>query len=207
MRYLLPVVAAATALTIGIAPAAATAKHPPQPKGVDSHVSLPLSGHAVLSGNDLAVHGRVRPAGRRPVKVVFSGPGARVLGTTTRADGSFALRWSPDRIGNYAVRAYGVHDRQSRGAASLTRRLTSYRPAGASYYGPGLDGNGVACGGTLMPGTLGVANKTLPCGTRVKLRYRGRSITVPGIDGGPDGAGRAYDLTDATKPRPAFVGV
>ena len=207
MRYLLPVVAAATALTIGIAPAAATAKHHPQPKRVDSHVSLHLSGHAVLSGNDLAVHGRARPAGRRPVKVVFSGPGARVLGTTTRADGSFTLRWSPDRIGNYAVRAYGVHDRQSRGAASLTRRLTSYRPAGASYYGPGLYGNGVACGGTLTPTTLGVANKTLPCGTMVKLRYHGRQITVPVIDRGPYVAGREYDLTEATKDVLGFPGV
>ena len=58
--------------------------------------------------------------------------------------------------------------------ASAPRHLTSYRQAGASFYGPGLYGNGVACGGTLMPGTLGVAHKTLPCGTMVKLRYHGR---------------------------------
>ena len=66
----------------------------------------------------------------------------------------------------------------------------------ASYYGPGLYGNGVACGGTLLPGTLGVANKTLPCGTMVRLRYHGRSVTVPVIDRGPYVAGRDYDLTD-----------
>jgi rare lipoprotein A len=207
MRYLLPVVAAATALTIGIAPAAATAEHHRQPKRVDSHVSLHLSGHTVLSGNGLAVHGKVRPAGRHRVKVVFSGPDARVLGTRARANGTFALRWSPDRIGNYAVRAFGVHDRHSRGSVSKARRLTSYRQAGASYYGPGLYGNGVACGGTLMPGTLGVANKTLPCGTKVKLRYHGHSITVPVIDRGPYVAGRDYDLTEATKIRLGFPGV
>jgi hypothetical protein len=207
MRYLLPAVAAATALTIGIAPAAATNSHHHQPKRVKPHVSLHLSGHSVLGGNGVAVHGKVRPGGRHRVKVVFSGPDARVLRTATRPDGSFALRWSPDRIGNYAVRAFGIHGPRIRGAASPARRLTSYRQAGASYYGPGLYGNGVACGGTLMPETMGVANKTLPCGTRVKLRYRGRSVTVPVIDRGPYVAGRDYDLTEATKERLGFPGV
>ncbi len=207
MRYLLPVVAAATALTIGIAPAAATSSHQHRPKRVESHVSLHLSGHSVLGGNGVAVHGKVRPSGRHRVKVVFSGPGARVLSTTTRANGTFALRWSPDGIGNYAVRAFGVHGARTRGSVSIARRLTSYRQAGASYYGPGLYGNGVACGGTLMPGTMGVANKTLPCGTKVKLRYHGRSVTVPVIDRGPYVAGRDYDLTEAVKERLGFPGV
>ena len=54
-----------------------------------------------------------------------------------------------------------------------------YRPAMASYYGPGLYGSALACGGRLSPSKLGVANKTLPCGTRVTLRYRGRSVTAP----------------------------
>jgi rare lipoprotein A len=207
MRYLLPVVAAATALTIGVAPAAANSSHHRQSKRVDSHVSLHLSGHTVLSGNGVAVHGKVRPSGHHRVKVVFSGPDAKVLGKTTRANGSFALRWSPDRIGNYAVRAFGVHGTRTRASISKARRLTSYRHAGASYYGPGLYGNGVACGGTLMPGTMGVANKTLPCGTRVKLRYNGRSVTVPVIDRGPYVAGRDYDLTEAVRDRLGFPGV
>ena len=207
MRYLLPVVAAATALTIGIAPAAATNSHHHQPKRVPSHVSLHLPGHTVLSGNGVAVHGKVRPSGRHRVKVLFSGPDSKVLSTMTKVNGSFALRWSPDRIGNYAVRAFGLHDRRTRASVSKARRLTSYRQAGASYYGPGLYGNGVACGGTLTPGTMGVANKTLPCGTKVKLRYHGRSVTVPVIDRGPYVAGRDYDLTEATKLRLGFPGV
>ena len=207
MRYLLPAVAAATALTIGIAPAAAKNPHHHRPKRAQSHLSLHLSGHTVLSGNGVSVHGKVRPSGRHRVKVVFSGPDATVLSTTSKADGTFALRWSPDGIGNYAVHAFGVHDRRTRGSASVARRLTSYRQAAASYYGPGLYGNGVACGGTLMPGTMGVANKTLPCGTRVKLRYRGRSVTVPVIDRGPYVAGRDYDLTEAVKLRLGFPGV
>ena len=105
------------------------------------------------------------------------------------------------------MRAFGIHDRRARASVSAARRLTSYRQASASYYGPGLYGNGVACGGTLEPGTLGVANKTLPCGTMVKLRYNGHQITVPVIDRGPYVAGRDYDLTAATKQRLGFPGV
>jgi rare lipoprotein A len=208
MRFILPAVAAATALTIGIAPAAAhDSSHHHQPKRVKSHVSLHLSGHTVLAGNGIAVSGKVRPSGRHRVKVVLSGADATVLSTTSKANGSFAVRWSPGRIGNYAVRAFGVHDRRNRAAISVPRRLTAYHSAGASYYGPGLYGDGVACGGTLMPGTLGVANKTLPCGTEVKLRYHGRAITVPVIDRGPYVAGRDYDLTEATRDRLGFPGV
>jgi rare lipoprotein A (peptidoglycan hydrolase) len=58
-----------------------------------------------------------------------------------------------------------------------------------------------------MPGTMGVANKTLPCGTMVKLRYHGRSVTAPVIDRGPYVAGRDYDLTEAVKSRLGFPGV
>ena len=206
MRYLLPTVAVATMLSLGPAPAQGRPPHP-HPARAESHLSLHLSGHSVLSGNGVAVHGRVRPAGRHRVRILFRGPDSRALGTTTRVDGTFALRWSPDRIGNYEVRAFGRHDRRLRGTASRPRRLTSFRRAGASYYGPGLYGNGVACGGILMPGTLGVANKTLPCGTKVKLRYRGHSLTVPVIDRGPYVAGRDYDLTEATKERLGFPGV
>lgn len=209
MRILLPAVAAATVLSAGIAPAAATSQthHHQRPQRVRSHVSLHLSGHVVLAGNSLAVRGKVRPAGARRVKVVFRGPDAAVLSTGSRANGTFAVRFSPDAIGNYAVRAFAVHDRRSHAAGSKARRLTSYRQAGASYYGPGLYGNGVACGGTLTPGTLGVANKTLPCGTMVKIRYHGHHITVPVIDRGPYVAGRDYDLTEATRNRLGFPGV
>jgi rare lipoprotein A len=209
MRSTLPTVAAAAMLFAGVAPAAAQSKphRHPHPQRVKSHVSLHLSGHTVLGGNGVAVHGKVRPGGRHRVKVVFRGPDARVLTKRTQPNGTFAVRWSPDRIGNYEVRAFGLHDRRSRGSVSPGRRLTSYRQAGASYYGPGLYGNGVACGGTLTPGRLGVANKTLPCGTRVKLRYHGRSVTVPVIDRGPYVAGRDYDLTEATRARLGFPGV
>jgi rare lipoprotein A len=208
MRHLLPAVAAATALTFGLAPAAAQSRrNNTHHERSRSHVSLHLSTHTVLGRNGLAVRGKVRPSGRHRVKLVFRGPDGGVRGVSTKADGTFALRWAPERIGSYSVRAYGVHDRRVRGSHSAKRKLTSYRLAGASYYGPGLYGNRVACGGTLLPGTMGVANKTLPCGTKVKLRYHGRSVTVPVIDRGPYVAGRDYDLTEAVKVKLGFPGV
>src|SRR3954452_23104638 len=207
MRILLPAMAAATALTIGLVPAAAQSQRTAHHQRSRSHVSLHLSTHTVLAGNGLAVRGKVRPRGRHRVKVILRGPDGGVRGVTTRANGTFSLRWAPERIGSYLGRAYAIHDRRVHGSHSAKRKLTSYRLAGASYYGPGLYGNGVACGGTLLPGTMGVANKTLPCGTKVKLRYHGRSVTVPVIDRGPYVAGRDYDLTEAVKRKLGFPGI
>ena len=60
------------------------------------------------------------------------------------------------------------------GATRMLGRLNVYRRALASWYGPGLFGNKLGCGGTLTTGSIGVANKSLPCGTKVTLRHRGR---------------------------------
>ena len=209
MRQLLPAVAAATVLTIGLAPAAALSERTDRDhrERARSHVSLHLSTHTVLQGNGLAVHGKVRPRGRHRVKVVFRGRDKAARGVTTKANGTFALRWAPERTGSFVVRAYGVHSGRVRASHSVPRRVTAYRFAHASYYGPGLYGNGVACGGTLLQGTMGVAHKTLPCGTKVKLRYRGRTVTVPVIDRGPYVPGRDYDLTEAVKERLGFPGI
>ncbi|HET9678348.1 MAG TPA: septal ring lytic transglycosylase RlpA family protein [Solirubrobacterales bacterium] len=199
--------AVAAALSIGLAPAMAQPRKHDHHERSRAHVSLHLSTHSVLKGNGLVVRGKVRPSSRRRVKVVFRGPDGGVRELTTKANGTFRLRWDPGAPGSYTARAYGVHDRRTSGSKSPARKLTTYRLAGASYYGPGLYGNGVACGGTLMPGTMGVANKTLPCGTKVKLRYHGRTVTVPVIDRGPYVAGRDYDLTEAVKQKLGFPGV
>jgi rare lipoprotein A len=80
-------------------------------------------------------------------------------------------------------------------------RTADYRPVTATWYGPGLFGNRLACGGRLTHRTLGVAHKRLPCGTKVALRYRGRTIVVPVVDRGPYARGVSYDLTQATARR------
>jgi rare lipoprotein A len=93
-----------------------------------------------------------------------------------------------------------------RGAERKLGRLNVYRWAIASWYGPGLYGNRLACGGRLGYGTVGVAHKTLPCGAKLTLRHRGRAVRVRVIDRGPYVAGREYDLTAATARRLRFRG-
>jgi rare lipoprotein A len=207
MRFILPVIGAAMALSIGASPAVAQ-QHQHQAhqrhqhhehKRVKSHVTLHVTKHSVLSGDSVALRGKVRPGGAHQVKVVVGGPDRQTLALRTKSNGTFRVKLNAGEIGNYEVEAFGVHGKRVRGSHSKVRHLTSYRFAGASYYGPGLYGNGVACGGTLEPGTLGVANKTLPCGTLVTLRYNGRSVRVPVVDRGPYVAGREFDLTEATK--------
>jgi rare lipoprotein A len=74
------------------------------------------------------------------------------------------------------------------------------RETRASWYGPGLWGNLLGCGGWLSRGTFGVAHKTLPCGTRLRL-CAGRCVTVRVIDRGPFEPGREFDLTQAVAQR------
>jgi rare lipoprotein A (peptidoglycan hydrolase) len=85
-------------------------------------------------------------------------------------------------------------------------RLNVYRTAYVSWYGPGLYGNHLGCGGRLSPRRLGVAHKTLPCGARVTLRRGTRTVRVRVIDRGPYVAGREFDLTQATAERLRFGG-
>jgi len=96
--------------------------------------------------------------------------------------------------------------RTSTGLKRSLGRLNAFRHAQASWYGPGLFGNRLGCGGRLYAGTIGVANKSLPCGTKVTLRHRGRVVRVRVIDRGPYVGGREYDLTAATARKLGFSG-
>jgi len=68
-------------------------------------------------------------------------------------------------------------------------------------------GRPIACGGLLRVPELGVANKTLPCGTEVIFLYGGRAIRVPVIDRGPYIPGREWDLTGAAAEALRFPGL
>jgi rare lipoprotein A len=85
--------------------------------------------------------------------------------------------------------------------------FSPFRYGGASWYGPGLWGNKTACGATLRPNTLGVAHKTLPCGTTVKFVHHGHILVTQVIDRGPYIEGRAWDLTQAASEALDFEGV
>ena len=83
------------------------------------------------------------------------------------------------------------------GPRTRPRLVALMRNRMATWYGPGLYGNRTACGKRLRPRTLGVAHKSLPCGTRVTFYRAGRFVTVPVIDRGPFRRGVAWDLTAA----------
>ncbi len=70
-------------------------------------------------------------------------------------------------------------------------------PSGiATWFGPGFYGQETACGQTLTPAVIGVANRTLPCGTLVRVTYAGHAIVVPVLDRGPySHIGASWDLT------------
>lgn len=64
-----------------------------------------------------------------------------------------------------------------------------------SWYGPGLIGNGTACGQKLTRTLIGVAHRTLPCGTLITFRANGHTVTAPVVDRGPYVSDRIFDLT------------
>jgi hypothetical protein len=122
--------------------------------------------------------------------------------TLTRVDGAYRFSYTPDTTGALNLRVQFPGDGGARRAQRTAGRLNVFRHAQASWYS--LYGNRTACGQTLGYGTLGVAHKALPCGTKLTLRYRGRNVRVRVIDRGPFVAGREFDLTAATKRALAF---
>jgi rare lipoprotein A (peptidoglycan hydrolase) len=82
-------------------------------------------------------------------------------------------------------------------ASTPTPAVKIHKNAIATWFGPGFYGQQTACGQTLTPATIGVANRKLPCGTLVKVTYHGKPLTVPVVDRGPYGNGADWDLTAA----------
>jgi len=115
---------------------------------------------------------------------------------TTGTSGRFRVRFLARHTGSQRVRLRFAGDTAFLGSSRVLGTMNVYRAVEASWYG---SGGGLACGGWLTAATIGVANRTLPCGTLVTLRYNGRTVRVPVIDRGPYVGSREFDLTEATK--------
>jgi rare lipoprotein A len=122
----------------------------------------------------------------------------------TGARGRFRLSYTPRRLGSQWLRLRFAGNASERPSNRRLGQLNVYRLAEASWYG---GGGSLACGGALTSSTMGVANKTLPCGTLVTLRYGDHMVRVPVVDRGPYVEGREFDLTEATKDALGFAGV
>jgi peptidoglycan lytic transglycosylase len=177
----------------------------------DVRVVVSQSRLNVVAGQPAVVAGKAEGAGEGE-RVVLERRGAHKVWRTvarseTAENGTFRVRYTPRKTGSALLRV-SLPDAGPNATAAKVGRVNVFRSTLVSWYGPGFYGSPVACGGApLGYNQLGVAHKTLPCGTKVTLRYNGRAVTVPVIDRGPYVGDREFDLTRATKDRLGFAGV
>ncbi len=159
---------------------------------------------AVLAGQTVSVRGRLLPAlAGRKVNLQARQNGAWQTLTTTRthAKGRFVLRYVTGGAGQVPIRVRFAGNQLNGRTVVRAGDMTVYRLAEASWY---EDGGQTACG---FHAGLGVANRTLPCGTTVSFRYNGRSVTATVDDRGPYVGGRDWDLNQNTAAALGFGGV
>lgn len=162
----------------------------------------------VLRGRQAMVAGTVRPAVAGRAVALERAEGGRWVGlATARTDarGGYRLTFVGDETGTAPVRVRFAGDRANSPAQRTPGRLSVYRPAMASRYD--LYGGPLACGGTLGYDAMVVAHKSLPCGTKVMIRYGERTVQATVRDRGPFVGGREFDLSGAVARRLGFEGV
>jgi rare lipoprotein A len=127
-----------------------------------------------------------------------AGPWITVATAVAAADGTFTVAWRANRAGQLTLRVVsaGVASASSVTATPQVP-LTVFQPVVATWYGPGFYGNHTACGEKLTRSIVGLADRTLPCGTPVSVSYNGQTLTIPVIDRGPYANGATLDLTSA----------
>jgi hypothetical protein len=86
---------------------------------------------------------------------------------------------------------------QPRAQTGTIKKNTWRLDPNVSWYGPGFYGKRTACGHAMTESLVGVAHRTLPCGTRITFKNpsNGRIVTAPVVDRGPYVSGRQWDLT------------
>ncbi len=92
-----------------------------------------------------------------------------------------------------AAERHAANEKRARAAA----RAWNIAPT-VTWYGSDFFGNRTACGQRYTRKIIGVAHKTLPCGTLVQFRWHGITATAPVIDRGPYGPpGYVFDFSAA----------
>jgi rare lipoprotein A len=156
----------------------------------------------VLAGQRVRVRGRLLPAqeGRHVELQGLQGRNWRPLtSATTGPYGGFVLRYTASTVGVHQLRVRFANSYVH--ALAHAARLTVFQQTVASWYD---DAGSTACG---FHATMGVANKTLPCGTKVTFRYGGKTVTATVDDRGPFVAGRDWDLNQNTSAALGMSGV
>lgn len=197
---------ASSGAPVAVAAAATGASAPsPQPAvTVGARFTPARHASAVLSTEPVRVHGKLLPGlpGRRVRLEAHTAHGWHTLTSAhTGARGGYRLTLSPNAADGRRLRMVFGGDRRNSRAMRAAGSITMLHPALASWYD---DGGTTACG---FHAGLGVANRTLPCGTKVTFRYGGRSVTAVVDDRGPYAGGREWDLNQNTASALGFGGV
>ncbi|MFL5845031.1 MAG: septal ring lytic transglycosylase RlpA family protein [Solirubrobacteraceae bacterium] len=173
--------------------------------GTQFDAAAPAARHAMV-GHALSFKGTARPGTQIALQQLDDGAWTTVSEAVADAQGAYVARWRSRHIGVFEMRAVPAGQTSVRASAVEDAvRVTIYQPAVATWFGRGLYGHKTACGQTLSKHLMGVAHKTLPCGTKVSFLYRGRTVTVPVVDRGPFGKGISWDLTTAASDALGFT--
>lgn len=176
----------------------------PMPVTVAARFSVARRSLNALGGAPVVVGGRLMPAraGRSIRLQAHFAAGWRTLARSrTGKAGGFRLRYIAASGVQRRLRVLFAGDRLNARSIQPAGQLTVYVQSLASWYD---DAGSTGCG---FHAGLGVANRTLPCGTRVRLRYGGRSVTATVDDRGPYVGGRDWDLNQNTAAALRFGGV
>ena len=188
----------------GIGTATTLAPSAPQRVLVGSSLRVSRNAINVLAGQRIDVPGRLLPgrSGRRVELRGRVGKGWRTLGTArTGGRGGFNLHYTPGNTGQQWLRVRFTGDHRNTGSWSYAGDVISYHAAVASWY----DDAGATASG--YHAYYGVANVSLPFGTKVTFRYGGRTVTATVDDRGPYVGGRTWDLNQNTASALGFDGV
>jgi hypothetical protein len=100
-----------------------------------------------------------------------------------------------------------AHEERRDRAAALPPARGSYSALAGAAAVSGAGQTPSACGVRVGADTEGILNPVLPCGVRLYLSYRGRTVLASVIAHTPVPAGREFDLTSALARRLGLAGV
>jgi len=170
---------AATAPALGVEDATAIVLGP----AVDSHEKFAAPAAAAVTA--AAPKALLRPANKKAAPVPKAAP---------------APAQAPKAAAATKRTKRSAHTAASRGGWS-SAKCSTYG------IGDGLIGNGMAGGGVLRADSMVVAHRSLPFGTKIRFKYKGRTCVAEVRDRGPFIAGRIFDLGPGTAKALKFSGV
>jgi hypothetical protein len=176
----------------------------PQRVTVTADLHVRRQSFDVLAGQRITVLGGLRPArvGRKVLLQGRTGGGWRTLASVrTGGGGGFHIGYVPNGTGQEQLRVKFGGDRFNNGATAPAGQVTVFGQGVASWYD---DAGQTACG---FHAYYGVANVSLPCGTRVTFHYGANQVTAVVDDRGPYVGGRQWDLNQNTASALGFGGV